>query len=70
MENNAEIFNEESLRKEIVSVWGEYGAHTEVFDMVLKKVRILELLKTGGYITPGKLEEAAELLSQLKTENK
>ena len=36
------IFNENSLREEIVGVWGEYGAHVEVYDMLLKKLNELQ----------------------------
>lgn len=32
-------FNEDSLRADIVKVWGEFGAHTDVFDFVVKKAR-------------------------------
>lgn len=33
----AKIFNEDSLRADIVGVWGEHGAHIDVFDHMLKK---------------------------------
>jgi hypothetical protein len=29
-------FNEQSLRDEIIKVWGEHGAHLEVYDNLLK----------------------------------
>jgi hypothetical protein len=29
------MFNEDTLREEIVKVWGEHGAHIEVFDHIL-----------------------------------
>lgn len=34
-ESPSHIFNEESLRKEIIKIWGEHGAHCEVYDMLL-----------------------------------
>jgi hypothetical protein len=33
------IFDEEALREDIVKVWGEYGAHVEVFDFLVKKAK-------------------------------
>jgi hypothetical protein len=30
-----EVFNDDALRKEIIRVWGEFGAHIEVFDSIL-----------------------------------
>lgn len=36
------IFNEESLRSSIVEVWGAYGAHIEVFDMILTRMKEAE----------------------------
>lgn len=33
-----EIFNEQSLRADIVKQWGEHGAHIDIFDMMLKRV--------------------------------
>jgi hypothetical protein len=30
-------FDEQSVRCEIVKVWGEHGAHTEVYDMLLNE---------------------------------
>lgn len=35
MEN--QIFNEETLRKDIHEQWGEFGAHAEIIDMLIKK---------------------------------
>jgi len=32
-----EVFNEISLGEEIKKIWGEYGAHYEVYKMVLDK---------------------------------
>lgn len=32
------IFDEKQLRKDIVKMWGEHGAHTEVYDMILRKL--------------------------------
>ena len=34
---NAPLFNEDSLRTAIASVWGEYGAHMDVFDQMLRR---------------------------------
>lgn len=34
------VFNEQKLREEIIKIWGEYGAHIEVYDMLLKKANI------------------------------
>jgi len=34
-----ERFDEKRLRADIVSVWGEYGAHVDVFDYMLKELR-------------------------------
>lgn len=36
------IFDENSLREAIVGVWGEYGAHVEVYDMLFKKLNELQ----------------------------
>lgn len=33
------MFNEDTLRAEIVKTWGEYGAHAEVYDHLLKLSR-------------------------------
>lgn len=41
------IFNEEKLREEIIKIWGEHGAHCEIFDDMLKKIHpILEIGNT------------------------
>lgn len=32
-------WNEDNLRADIVSVWGEHGAHVDVFDHMLKRLR-------------------------------
>lgn len=34
-----DIFNEDSLREAIVSIWGEHGAHIDVYDHILAKAR-------------------------------
>lgn len=36
-----EIFNEVTLREEIVRIWGEYGAHVEVFDYTIGEIERL-----------------------------
>jgi hypothetical protein len=35
------LFNEATLRRAIVSVWGEYGAHVTVYDHLLRQSRKL-----------------------------
>lgn len=35
-------FDEHSLRADIAAKWGEYGAHIDVFDTLLKRLRELE----------------------------
>ena len=32
-------FDEESLREAILSVWGEYGAHMDIYDSLLRRLR-------------------------------
>lgn len=32
-----QVFNEETLRKDIHKQWGEFGAHADVIDMLIKK---------------------------------
>jgi len=34
----SKIFNEETLRQEIVKTWGEAGVHVEVFDNIIKRL--------------------------------
>lgn len=58
MDKQTKIFNEHKLRKEIASVWGEHGAHMEVFDSIRNKSRVLELLEAGGHISHDLLEES------------
>jgi hypothetical protein len=36
--NDVEGFNEHTLRADIVSVWGEYGAHVDVFDFMVAEI--------------------------------
>jgi hypothetical protein len=33
------LFDEQTLRADIVSVWGEHGAHVDVFDHILAALR-------------------------------
>lgn len=52
-----ELFNENKLRKEIASKWGEFGAHIDVFDSIMKQNRIMleelkRLSEKYGYILP------------------
>lgn len=35
-------FDEQALRADIIKVWGEFGAHVDVFDQMLKRVAELE----------------------------
>lgn len=48
-----ELFNEDTLRAEIVKVWGEHGAHVDVFDHILKEarktVKIRELVRAENF---------------------
>ncbi len=37
----APIFNEKNLRADIVSMWGEYGSHVGVFDLMTKEIERL-----------------------------
>ena len=37
--DRSEVFDENSLRADIVKVWGEHGAHTDVFDHMLRLLR-------------------------------
>jgi len=41
------IFNEDALGQEIKRIWGEYGAHYEVYKMILEKA------KKEADLTPG-----------------
>ena len=36
------MFDEKKLREEIVKTWGAYGAHCEVFDLMIKRIKTLE----------------------------
>jgi len=33
------MFNEDSLRADIVKIWGEHGAHIDVYDMIVKMAK-------------------------------
>jgi hypothetical protein len=35
------VFDEQTLRAEIVRIWGAYGAHADLFDTILKDRRQL-----------------------------
>lgn len=41
------VFNEDTLRSEIVRMWGEHGAHVDVFDHILKLAKKSEEYKIG-----------------------
>lgn len=45
------IFNEQKLREEIIKIWGEHGAHCEVFDDLVKKNRFqnIEMFFLGQF---------------------
>lgn len=49
-------FNEDSLRAEIVKVWGEHGAHVEVFDRIValarRQVVANEVARRAGAVSP------------------
>jgi hypothetical protein len=34
-----EVFDEIKLRSEIVKTWGAFGAHAELFDMIMEKAK-------------------------------
>lgn len=53
-----DTFNEDSLRDAIISVWGEHGAHIDVYDAILKQVVILS----------DKLYTAEEEIDSLRSE--
>jgi DNA-binding transcriptional MerR regulator len=36
------MFNEKTLREEIIKTWGAHGAHVEVFDAILEKNKTLQ----------------------------
>ncbi len=42
---NAPCFDEQSLRADIIKTWGPAGAHVDVFDMMLKRIKSLEAFK-------------------------
>ena len=35
-----EIFNEETLAKEIAKIWGEHGAHADLFRTILNSLKV------------------------------
>jgi len=41
------MFDENKLREEIARVWGEYGVHMEVYDMLLKRAQVKHELITA-----------------------
>ncbi len=41
---DASIFNEKNLQTDIASMWGENGAHIEVFDSMVKEIERLRSL--------------------------
>lgn len=40
-----EEFDEETLRAEIHRVWGAYGAHADLIDILIKKAHALDLAR-------------------------
>jgi hypothetical protein len=53
-----EIFNEHTLRTEIAKTWGEYGAHVDVYDTLLKRLSELEALQ-GRWISDEEIKDEA-----------
>ena len=43
------MFNEDSLRAEVVKVWGEHGAHIDVLDHIIKLARKAAAAEKAGY---------------------
>ena len=56
------IFNEESLKKEIIEKWGEFGAHNEVFTAMSQQIKDLkeQLILSGvsGSYSEKQVDEA------------
>jgi hypothetical protein len=44
-EDGSPLFNEASLRRAIVEIWGEHGAHVAVFDRLLLVAREMRAIK-------------------------
>lgn len=63
-----EIFNEQKLRAEIVKTWGEFGAHIEVYDMLLRKANVvLPQANVSGMLDSGKPQmNIASLRTKIK----
>ena len=40
MNNPIKVFNEDTLRSELVRVFGAYGVHVEVFDKIMNRENI------------------------------
>ena len=59
MAASADTWNEDDLRAAIVSVWGEHGAHVDVFDHILRLARAQAQAERAD-ATLAKLREAAE----------
>lgn len=36
------LFDEHTLRDEIIATWGAHGAHIDVYDMILARLRHVE----------------------------
>jgi len=55
-----DTFDEKRLRADIVSAWGEYGAHADVFDFMVKEI---ERLREQRIYLVAALREARPLMS-------
>jgi hypothetical protein len=61
------VFNEETLRAEIARVWGEHGAHMEVYDMLCRDlVKTKEYLRTVQQQTDDAIAGAQQFKKQLE----
>jgi len=66
-ERKARVFNEDALRKDIVTKWGEYGAHIEVFDTLIKENKHLHKLYLELKEELNKcIKEKAKLITNIK----
>lgn len=47
------MFTEKTLGEEIIKTWGEFGAHYEVFKMMLDRIESMEndIMKDGEHLT-------------------
>lgn len=61
-------FDEHSLRADIARTWGEYGAHIDVFDTMLKRLNELEEIHKGTTLvkTEATIDEAFAALRKVR----